>query len=103
MVFDRYRERSVSHNVKDGYDFTDRVVTGGFAGHLVIGVYHQIGRVNGDEHDWIGSTQDNHGSDGCVQILVLVDQGERAVCKRAWDEHGVVHVNREFPVYGLFY
>ena len=50
-----YRELSVSHIVKDGYDFADRVVTGGFAGHLVIGVYHQIGYVNGDEHDWIGS------------------------------------------------
>lgn len=88
-----YRELSVSHIVKDGYDFADRVVTGGFAGHLVIGVYHKIGYVNGDEHDWIGSTQDSHGNIGWVQIHVLVDPCERAVRGRALDEHGVMHVN----------
>ena len=69
----------ISHDVEDGNDFTDRVVSRRNRYLLVIGVRDHISRIHVVEHDLIGSKQDSHGSDGWVPILVLIDPFERAV------------------------
>ena len=93
MGFDRYRERGVSHGVKDSYDFTDHEYAGGIVRSSSLVFLTTLVGIHIDEHDWIGSTQDSHGNIGWVQIHVLVDPCERAVRGRALDEHGVMHVN----------
>ena len=50
----RYVERSVSHGVEHGNDFTDRVVSRRDYWLLVIGVRDHISRINIVEHDLIG-------------------------------------------------
>ena len=61
--FRRYRERSISHGVEHGNDFTDRVVFRKDRSLLVIGVRYHISRIHVVEHAFIGSKQDSQRSD----------------------------------------
>ena len=74
-----YLERSFSHGVEDGNDFTDRVVTRRDRSLFVIGIGNHIGCVHVTENQLIGSKQDSDGNDGWVPILVWVDPGEGAI------------------------
>ena len=69
----RYRERSISHNIEDSNDLTDRVVSRRNRYLLVIRVRDHIRKIHIVEHDLIGSEQDSHGSDVRILVLVRVD------------------------------
>ena len=87
----RYRERSISHGVEDGNDFTDRVVSGRDCLLLVIRVRDYISKIHIVENAFIGCEWDSDGSDGIVPMLVRIDPLERAVGKQTLDKHGMMH------------
>ena len=87
----RYRERSISHGVEDGNDFTDRVITRRDRSLLVIRVRDHIGKIHVVENAFIGCEQDSDGSDGWVLMFVRIDPLELAIGKQALDKHGKMH------------
>ena len=89
--FRRYGERSISHRIGDGIDFTDRVVNRRNCYLFVIRVRDYISRIHIVERNMIGSEQNSDGSDGLVPILVRIDPLERAVGKQTLDKHEMMH------------
>ena len=90
MGFDRYRERGVSHGVKDSYDFTDHEYAGGIVRSSSLVFVTTLVGIHIDEHDWIGSSKDSHGNDIGVPILLLVDLRYHAFTECIVYEYAVI-------------
>ena len=75
----RYRERSIGHDVEDGNDLTDRVVSRRNRYLFFIRVRDHIRRIHIVQHEMVGCEQDSHRSDVRIFTLVRVDPFQRTV------------------------